>query len=403
MLLRVRSKSRVSRIEVDATITAEALYENIKSVIPYQFTVSLDPSGYQRILVSTRLNLKHGDMVYVHEINEDDEMKVTPDPLDVELAIVPFKKSRSFHAYIRSFNHDCVLSTPLQEPVFIPPTVEYLNSPLLSVVPPPCNYVDYVEFDNAILSNVLSQCVKTKTSGWLYGRYVKDSEIPLGIKVVVSAITTTTDFDVYASLFRLTRVGCMLMDAHEHTLSPAQVITAGHHQLTFPHPWKGSLTGTYGSRFVTLILTQRKKKYIPAVFQVTLSSCALIKAGVMLAAQEELGLTHPVMYKDELTTTLPVESVVTSIPCGFETTTPLFYASEQQRPTTFEEFMKVATSGIFTQSHLQTLASYILTRDQVVWNVFMKTPEWGQYSEWTCSKCTYLNSGNNKKCVMCAY
>jgi nuclear protein localization family protein 4 len=113
----------------------------------------------------------------------------------------------------------------------------------------------------------------TQQYGWLYGTYVKDEKIPLGITCLISAIYTPSSWrpmpedeisrvDKFASLFGLKRVGWVWSALgpkksagrlESNPLISNEIYYMSKYQEQFPSPCSKSHTGYFGSKFVSVL------------------------------------------------------------------------------------------------------------------------------------------------------
>jgi nuclear protein localization family protein 4 len=152
--------------------------------------------------------------------------------------------------------------------------------------------VDHLEFESpALIDQFLKFWRQSgyQRFGYMYGRYEPYSEIPLGVKAIVSAIyeppqQTEPDsiqvdmndpqdalIEEFASLLGLNRIGIIYSDllddgtgtgnvickrhGESYFLSSGECIFSGYMQHKHPLPCKYSRTGKFGSRFMTCVLT----------------------------------------------------------------------------------------------------------------------------------------------------
>ncbi|KRX21188.1 Eukaryotic initiation factor 4A-III [Trichinella nelsoni] len=224
-------------------------------------------------------------------------------------------------------------------------------------------HVDNVEIENKeIMSNFLSYWYKShgQRMGFLFGRYEPMTDVPLGIRAVVTVIyeppqITYTDgidiledphdeiVDSLAECLGLKRIGWIFTDflrdpddptllvntrnANTYMLSAAECLIAAKYQNKYPNACKYSLDGTFGSKFVTLVLS---------AYQVSNQGSALVAAECLLPSRSSPNMacvrrstpTHYVPdvyymchdeYNNKIRKTaglLPVEYLFVTIPVG---------------------------------------------------------------------------------------
>ncbi|KRZ58880.1 Eukaryotic initiation factor 4A-III [Trichinella nativa] len=234
-------------------------------------------------------------------------------------------------------------------------------------------HVDNVEIENKeIMSNFLSYWYKShgQRMGFLFGRYEPMTDVPLGIRAVVTVIyeppqITYTDgidiledphdeiVDSLAECLGLKRIGWIFTDflrdpddptllvntrnSHTYMLSAAECLIAAKYQNKYPNACKYSLDGTFGSKFVTLVLSGGENKMVDfAAYQVSNQGSALVAAECLLPSRSSPNMacvrrstpTHYVPdvyymchdeYNNKIRKTaglLPVEYLFVTIPVG---------------------------------------------------------------------------------------
>lgn len=180
--------------------------------------------------------------------------------------------------------------------------------------------VDHVEFETpSIVDNFISAWRKSAKQrvGYLYGSYKPYKEIPLGLKIVVSAIYEPPQKSTHDSVtltplltqplfleLGLVCVGVIYTDlvankladgsggggaickrhVNSYFLSSAECITAAQYQLASPYKTPHALHGTFGSRFVTCVVSGNSKEELDmAVYQVSNDACAMVRDGLIEA------------------------------------------------------------------------------------------------------------------------
>ncbi|KRY22249.1 Eukaryotic initiation factor 4A-III [Trichinella patagoniensis] len=296
----------------------------------------------------------------------------------------------SFHAYLRKNGFDdnirSAASIPSLEKVscqIIPNCRNHLPWPqgiCSKCQPNPVTlnhqryrHVDNVEIENKeIMSNFLSYWYKShgQRMGFLFGRYEPMTDVPLGIRAVVTVIyeppqITYTDgidiledphdeiVDSLAECLGLKRIGWIFTDflrdpddptllvntrnANTYMLSAAECLIAAKYQNKYPNACKYSLDGTFGSKFVTLVLSGGENKMVDfAAYQVSNQGSALVAAECLLPSRSSPNMacvrrstpTHYVPdvyymchdeYNNKIRKTaglLPVEYLFVTIPVG---------------------------------------------------------------------------------------
>ncbi|KAL7753812.1 nuclear protein localization protein 4 [Sorochytrium milnesiophthora] len=262
--------------------------------------------------------------------------------------------------------------------------------------------VDHVEFESpALVEDFLRFWRSTgfQRFGWLYGRFEPYAEVPLGVKAVVSAIyeppqdnamdgleimhvqgaalqhqQRTSDAaaelamaDETAAHCGLTMVGMIFTDliddgsgagtvhckrhAKSYFLSSLEAIFAAHMQRQRPTASKLSSTGTFGSRFVTCIVSGNKEGGIEIeAYQVSNTAVALADAGLVEASIEPSSMrvkeasdtlyVPDVMYKfkneynvtvqQNAKPTFPVDYLLVNVTHGFPTTPVSLFRSKSR-------------------------------------------------------------------------
>lgn len=157
-------------------------------------------------------------------------------------------------------------------------------------------HVDNIMFENPLIMDRFLNYWRTSGNqrlGFMYGKYEKHENIPLGIRATVSAIYEPPQdstpnkiellpdpfeeaVDILASYLGLRKVGVIISDllpdkdglvkyvrnSDTHFLSAQECITAAHFQNKNPNPCKDSARGTYGSKFTTLVVSGNEEKHI---------------------------------------------------------------------------------------------------------------------------------------------
>ncbi|CAG0887577.1 unnamed protein product [Darwinula stevensoni] len=234
-------------------------------------------------------------------------------------------------------------------------------------------HVDNVSFENPFLvERFLNYWRLTghQRVGFLYGRYEIFKDVPLGIKATVAAIyeppqESTRDTiqmlpDPKEELVKeigkqlgLQCVGWIFTDLvaedktkgtvkyirniHDHFLSAQECITAAHLQNHNPNPCRDSLTGFYGSKFVTICVTGDSSNQVHMEgYQVSNQCMALVRDDCLVPTKDAPELAYiressnhqyvpDVYYREkdsygnEVTKParpLPIEYVLLDVPCS---------------------------------------------------------------------------------------
>jgi len=235
-------------------------------------------------------------------------------------------------------------------------------------------HVDNIMFENPIMMDRFlnywrqSGCQRL---GYLYGKYEKHDNVPLGIRATVAAIyeppqESTRDcvkllddpneeaVDILTSHLGLTRVGWILTDLipdentsgqvkylrhkDSHFMSAQECITAAYHQNKYTNPCKESANGKFGSKFVSVIVSGHEDKHIHYDgWQVSNQCMALVRDECLLPTIDDPALGYvkesssdqfvpDVFYKEKDTygnevtknaRPMPIEYFLIEVPAGF--------------------------------------------------------------------------------------
>ncbi|KAJ3414180.1 nuclear protein localization protein 4 [Chytridiales sp. JEL 0842] len=314
-------------------------------------------------------------------------------------------KHMAYHAYLRQA---CTANKtqPVTSPTFIPP----LDEPDLKVKDPcpskshapfpegictKCQpsaltlqsqtfrMVDHVEFEtSSIMQNFINFWIKSgyQRFGYLFGRYEPYSEVPLGVKAVVSAIYEPPQsnfpdaiqltlpnpqeaiIDSVAKSLGLQLVGMIYTDLlddgtgkgkvvckrHEDSyfLSSAECIFAAQMQAQFPVVSKYSSSQKFGSRFVTCVVSGNlDSEIVVNCYQISNAGVSMVRDNVIEASVEPSLMRvkastneqyvpeiffkyknkYGLMVKEAAKPTFPVEYLLVTLSHGFpQNPTPLF-------------------------------------------------------------------------------
>ncbi|KAI9138562.1 NPL4 family-domain-containing protein, partial [Paraphysoderma sedebokerense] len=314
------------------------------------------------------------------------------EPYDATYLATNKIKHMSFHAYLRQVKTQN--KTSVSNNKFIPP----LEEPDFKTF----RMVDHVEFDTPEL--IESFLKFWRSSGlqrfaYLYGKYESYSEVPLGVKAVVSAIYeppqegASDGIDVayakkelemvneVANACGLEMVGMMFSDliddgtgrgkvqcrrhAESFFLSSLEIVLAGNMQQQFPTNTRYSTSGKFGSRFVTCIVSgeYQSSDVDIASYQVSNTGVGMIDANivepsidpsVMIVKDSTPELYVPDVfykYKNEYNVevkgsakpTFPVDYLIVNVTHGFPSSpNPLFRSHTFPLPN---------RDGVESQSH----------------------------------------------------
>lgn len=202
--------------------------------------------------------------------------------------------------------------------------------------------VDHLEVETpAIIDNFISFWRSTglQRFGYMYGRYEEYSEVALGVKAVVTAIYEPPqegasdgiqlvlpdphekDVEEMAAFAGLRKIGMIYTDllddgtgegavvckrhADSFFLSSAEIVFAAREQLAHPTPSKHASEGTFGSRFVTAVVTGNTERQIDIFpYQVSNVCTAMVRDEIIEASVDPTVMlvkdSTPTQYVPEL-------------------------------------------------------------------------------------------------------
>ncbi|KAF9160319.1 nuclear protein localization protein 4 [Actinomortierella ambigua] len=320
-------------------------------------------------------------------------------------------KSMSFHAYLRKLGAHTKKSgtayttlPALEEPSFKVKTDCSSGHPAwpasictkcqpsaITLQSQPFRMVDHVEFSSAgIIDNFIHYWRSTglQRFGYMYGRYEPYTEVPLGIKAVVEAIYEPPQegdsegvriedpiegekrADEMATACGLQKVGMIYTDLTDDGTGKGTVLCKRHinsyffssqecqfaavMQQKYPNRTKYSSTGTFGSKFVTCVISGNEEGSIDvSSYQVSNTCVGMVDADIVEPSVEPgiMRVKEPTSeryipdvffkYKNEYGVTVqksakpsfPVEYLLVNVTHGFPVLSqPLFSSSDRGFP-----------------------------------------------------------------------
>ncbi|KRZ36418.1 Nuclear protein localization protein 4 -like protein [Trichinella pseudospiralis] len=556
MIVRVQSRDGQHRIRVKPSDTVETLLKKISDLIDWKDSpvkVYRDRAKSHVMVESgetiQEYGIQNGDMLYLENhiqpksvavqenasfINIDRPFSAMKLKKDVEEDLVDqilekqssvyddeYLKERevnylSFHAYLRKNGFDdnirSTASVPSLEKVscqITPNCKNHLPWPqgiCSKCQPNPVTlnhqryrHVDNVEIENKeIMSNFLSYWYKShgQRMGFLFGHHEPMTDVPLGIRAVVTAIyeppqiTYTDGIDILedphdeivgslAERLGLKRLGWLFTDflrdpddpallvntrnANTYMLSAAECLIAAKYQNKYPNKCKYSLDGTFGSKFVTLVLSGGENKMVDfAAYQVSNQGSALVAAECLLPSRSSKNMacvrrstsTHYVPdvyymchdeYNNKIRKTaglLPVEYLFVTIPVGLAKEMS-YTLTSQKKPFPIENRSSIGNAQNirvvgeyakqFEESEFLKMVSdfhflvYLLTNTEVTFEMddlaelldavskqdSDLAKQWAENKPrreddstgepWACNHCTFLNDQSNADCEIFSF
>eukprot|EP00923_Selenidium_pygospionis_P056450 GHVN01098507.1.p1 GENE.GHVN01098507.1~~GHVN01098507.1.p1 ORF type:complete len:538 (-),score=68.80 GHVN01098507.1:2104-3717(-) len=351
--------------------------------------------------------------------------------------------------------------------------------------------IDHVEFDSANIMNWFIQGWRESGAqqfGYLYGKYEKYAGVPLGWKAVVSLIWTPkqkgnrykiefedvpNDVSEIAGLFGLVRVGAIWTDLHnigggkvEHRrgegyfLSGAEIMFSAKEQNKNKFETDDSMTGMFGSRYVTAVVSGNKENEIDiSCYQISNTGMRLVEDGLIGATEraellyvKSSDLPSPsIFFKEmgeggaeclkEAKMVFPCDYLLVSLSNGFHTEKTALFSCERLFPLHItgvdnsvmrikehsdmvenaDDGLKMFSSfgfihalfglDILSDEEIRMAISAIKNKDQLLFETFIQRESYltiktvaGHVEDelrWSCRHCTYENISQSQDCEMC--
>ncbi|KAI8919653.1 NPL4 family-domain-containing protein [Entophlyctis helioformis] len=321
-------------------------------------------------------------------------------------------KHMSFHAYLRLLTQQNK-TAPVSSPAFVhpldvldfkvkAPCPSKAHAPFPQGICTKCQpsaitlqsqsfrMVDHIEFESPAIIDAFIQfwrATGSQRAGILYGRYVPYSEVPLGVKAVVSAIyeppqhathdsiqldlpdPAEASVDAMAAALGLVRVGIVYTDltddgsgtgtvvckrhADSYFLSSAECLFASEFQSRYPVASKYSPTGTFGSRFVTCVISGNNDGGIDIFSYQVSETCVAMARDSVIEATTDPSLVrvcestdkqyvpevfykykneYNIMVKNAAKPTFPVEYLLVTVSHGFPSSPSPFFKNSRGFP-----------------------------------------------------------------------